>query len=89
MKIKPNEFNFTVLFNACGVVGSDRAKKIGKKLFDEMPDGYRNNIIVLNSAIDMLMKFSDVQSAEEVFKSMKTKDIFTYGAMMKGNSHEE
>ncbi|CAF4590753.1 unnamed protein product, partial [Rotaria magnacalcarata] len=49
-----------------------------------MPENYRNNNITSTSAIDMLMKFGDVESAERIFRLMKTKNIITYGAMVKG-----
>ncbi|CAF4003270.1 unnamed protein product, partial [Rotaria sp. Silwood1] len=84
MTFKPDNFNLTVLFNACAEVANDRAVKIGRKLFDEMPHYYRNDIVLLNSAIHMFMKFGDVQNAEHIFDSMKKKDIITYNAMMKG-----
>ncbi|CAF2125405.1 unnamed protein product, partial [Rotaria magnacalcarata] len=84
MKIEPNQFNLSTLFNACAVLNNNRAKKIGKKLLDEMPENYRNHNITSTSAIDMLMKFGDVESAERIFRSIKTKDIITYGAMVKG-----
>ncbi|CAF4239603.1 unnamed protein product [Rotaria sordida] len=84
MTIKPNNFTLTILFNACGKLANDQAMKIGKKLLDEMHDNYGNDNVVLNSAIHMLMKFRDVQSAERVFHSIKNKDIITYGAMIKG-----
>ncbi|CAF1575678.1 unnamed protein product, partial [Rotaria magnacalcarata] len=58
--------------------------KIGKKLLDEMPENYRNDNITSNSVIDMLMKFGDVESAERIFRSMKTKNIITYNATIKG-----
>ncbi|CAF4166397.1 unnamed protein product, partial [Rotaria magnacalcarata] len=58
--------------------------KTGKKLLDEMPENYRNDNITSTSAINMLMKFGDVESAQRIFKSIKTKNIITYGAMMKG-----
>ncbi|CAF5227871.1 unnamed protein product, partial [Rotaria magnacalcarata] len=61
-----------------------RAMKTGKKLLAEMPENYRNNNITSTSAIGMLMKFGDVESAERIFRSMKTKNIITYGAMVKG-----
>ncbi|CAF4683884.1 unnamed protein product, partial [Rotaria sp. Silwood1] len=32
----------------------------------------------------MLMKFGDIKSAENIFYSIKNKDNFTFGAMMKG-----
>ncbi|CAF2151011.1 unnamed protein product, partial [Rotaria magnacalcarata] len=84
MKIEPDQFNLSTLFNACAVLNNNRAMKTGKKLLDEMPENYRNNNITSTSAIDMLMKFGDVESAETIFRSIKTKDIITYGAMMKG-----
>ncbi|CAF4068634.1 unnamed protein product, partial [Rotaria magnacalcarata] len=84
MKIEPNQFTFTVVFNACAAVANDRARKIGKKVLAEIPENYRNNTILLTSAINMLMKFGDVESAERIFRSIKTKNIITYGAMMKG-----
>ncbi|CAF3890958.1 unnamed protein product [Rotaria sordida] len=84
MTFKPDKFILAVLFNACGEVANDRAMKIGRKLLDDMLNNYRNDIVLLNSAIDMLMKFGDVQGAERIFGSIKTKDIITYNAMMKG-----
>ncbi|CAF5135599.1 unnamed protein product, partial [Rotaria magnacalcarata] len=83
MKIKPNQFTLGTLFNACAVLNNNRAMKTGKKLLDEMPENYRNNNITSTSAIDMLMKFGDVESAERIFRSMKTKNIITYNATIK------
>ncbi|CAF2140427.1 unnamed protein product, partial [Rotaria magnacalcarata] len=84
MKIEPNKFNLSTLFNACAVLNNNRAMKTGKKLLDEMPENYRNNNITLTSAIDMLMKFGDVETAQRIFRSIKVKDIITYNAMIKG-----
>ncbi|CAF4181909.1 unnamed protein product, partial [Rotaria magnacalcarata] len=58
--------------------------KIGKELLAKMPENYRNHNITSTSAIDMLMKFGDVENAERIFRSIKTKNIITYGAMVKG-----
>ncbi|CAF4339394.1 unnamed protein product, partial [Rotaria magnacalcarata] len=57
--------------------------KIGKKLLAEMRKNYRNDNITSTSAIDMLMKFGDVESSERIFRSIKAKDIITYNAMVK------
>ncbi|CAF4333316.1 unnamed protein product, partial [Rotaria magnacalcarata] len=84
MKIEPNQFTLTVLFNACAVLNNNRAMKIGKELLAKMPENYRNDNITSTSAINMLMKFGDVESAERIFQSIKAKDIITYGAMVKG-----
>ncbi|CAF4386380.1 unnamed protein product, partial [Rotaria magnacalcarata] len=84
MKIEPNQFTLSTLFNACAVLNNNQAKKTGKKLLDEMPENYRNHNITSTSAIDMLTKFGDVESAERIFRAIKAKNIITYGAMVKG-----
>ncbi|CAF4646120.1 unnamed protein product [Rotaria socialis] len=58
--------------------------KTGKKLLDEMPESYRNDNITSTSAIDMLMKFGDVESVEQIFRSIKAKGADIYGALMNG-----
>ncbi|CAF4634296.1 unnamed protein product, partial [Rotaria magnacalcarata] len=57
MKIEPDQFTLSTLFNACAVLNNNRAMKTGKKLLNEMPENYRNDNITSTSAIDMLMKF--------------------------------
>ncbi|CAM4827294.1 unnamed protein product, partial [Rotaria magnacalcarata] len=84
MEIKPDSFILTILFNACAQVGNDRAMKIGRKLLDEMPENYRNDVVLLTSAMHILMKFGDIQSTERIFRLNKKKDIITYGTLMKG-----
>jgi hypothetical protein len=49
-----------------------------------MPKQFETNNYVQNSAIDMLMKFGDITTAEHLFQMNKKKSIVTYGAMMKG-----
>ncbi|CAM4780744.1 unnamed protein product [Rotaria magnacalcarata] len=88
MKIEPNQFTFTVLFNACAAFNNDRIMKIGKKLLTEMPENYLNNNITLTSAFNMLMKFGDVESSERIFGSIKAKDIITYGYVGNGMSEK-
>ncbi|CAF2167557.1 unnamed protein product, partial [Rotaria magnacalcarata] len=84
MKIERNQFTLSTLFNACAVLNNNRAMKIGKKLLAKMPENYRNDNIISTSAIDMLMKFGDVESAERMFRSIKAKGANIYGALMNG-----
>ncbi|CAF1120001.1 unnamed protein product [Rotaria sordida] len=84
IELNLNNFAYTIVFNACAELANDQAMKIGKKLLDEMPENLRNDNVVLNSVIHMLMKFGDIQNAENVFQSIKKKDIIIYGTMMKG-----
>jgi hypothetical protein len=83
MPFKPNEVIYSIFLHACAHLSSDQAKQIGKKLLEQMPNDLRT-IRTLNSAINMLMNFGDVQAAEDIFEQITTKDIFTYGTMMKG-----
>ncbi|CAF1544367.1 unnamed protein product, partial [Rotaria magnacalcarata] len=75
---------YIVVFNACAGLANDRAMKIGRKLIDEMPENYRNYLVVLTSAMHMLMKFGDIQSAERIFRLNKKKDIITYNVLING-----
>ncbi|CAF5098638.1 unnamed protein product, partial [Rotaria sp. Silwood1] len=79
-----NNVIYIIVFNACGELANDRAMKIGEKLLNEMPKNLRNDNAVLNSAIQMLMKFGDIESAQTLFQSSQKKDIVTYGTMMNG-----
>ncbi|CAF2033789.1 unnamed protein product, partial [Rotaria magnacalcarata] len=74
---------YAIVFNCCAKLCNDRAMKIGKELLAKMPENYRNDNNTTNSAIDMLMRFGDVESAERIFRSMKTKNIITYNATIK------
>ncbi|CAF4127433.1 unnamed protein product [Rotaria sordida] len=84
IELNLNNVAYTIAFNACAELANDRAMKIGKKLLDELPENLRNNNVVLNSAIQMLIKFGDIQNAENLFQSIKKKDIITYGVLMNG-----
>ncbi|CAF5112816.1 unnamed protein product, partial [Rotaria sp. Silwood1] len=56
INLKLDDVTYIIGFNACAKLANDQAMKIGKKLLDDMPNNYRNNNIVLNAAMDMLMK---------------------------------
>jgi hypothetical protein len=80
----PNDVICITVFSACAQLVNDRAMRIGKNLLDQMPNDFRNDNDVLNTAIHMLMRFGDVKRAEHVF-GMAKKNVVTYGAMIKGN----
>lgn len=84
MTVQPNAYTLSVIFRACGQVNNERAKKIGCELMNRMPNEFRNDIVLLNSVLSMLMNFHQVEKAEELFRSMSRKDVFSYGAMMQG-----
>ncbi|CAF1029060.1 unnamed protein product [Rotaria magnacalcarata] len=84
ISMKPNEVLSTIVFNACASLSNEKAVQLGKKIFDEMPKGYLNNIVLVTSAIDMFMKFGEIESAEYLFSQIKQKNSYSYGAMMQG-----
>ncbi|CAF5023100.1 unnamed protein product, partial [Rotaria sp. Silwood1] len=63
---------------------NEQTLKLAKRMFNEMPSIFYKNSTLCNSYIRMLMKFSDISNAENVFLEMNTKDIITYGTMMQG-----
>jgi pentatricopeptide repeat protein len=82
--MKPNEITLLILFNACAKVANAQAKKIGRDLLGQLADQRLDDEKLINSALDMLMKFGDVEHAERLFNGMKKRSIVTYGAMMQG-----
>ncbi|CAF5081652.1 unnamed protein product, partial [Rotaria sp. Silwood1] len=84
IELNLNNVAYTIVFKACAELANDRAMKIGKTLLNKIPQNFRNDNIVLTSAMHMLMKFGDIKNAENVFQSIQKKDIITYGALMKG-----
>ena len=78
------DVGYTIVFNACAKISNDRAKQLGRKILQQMPKEFQTNNYIRTSAINMLMKFGDVESAEQLFELTKKKDIIIYGAMMKG-----
>ncbi|CAF3460217.1 unnamed protein product [Rotaria socialis] len=73
MNIKSNQAILTVLFGACSRVTNDRAMKIGRKLLNQMPKNFLNDNKLLTSAINMLMRFGDVRSAENLFQMIQKR----------------
>jgi pentatricopeptide repeat protein len=75
---------YVIVYNACASLANERATKLGKKLLNEMPKRYFNDVIVVNSATHMFMKIGDVKNAEELFSQIKQPTLVTYGVMMNG-----
>jgi pentatricopeptide repeat protein len=82
MPVQPDEVIALILFNACATVADPRAVKLGKMMLTQPPATFFDNSILMNSATDMLMKFGEVQEAEDLFSRMKKPDAASYGVMM-------
>jgi predicted Zn-dependent protease len=88
MSVQPDEVIAIILFNACAKVADPRAVKLGRTVLSELPAAFLDNSILMNSATDMLMKFGEVNEAEQLFKKIKRKNSIVYGAMMQGHINE-
>ncbi|CAF4682722.1 unnamed protein product, partial [Rotaria magnacalcarata] len=62
-----------------------QAIKLGRDTLNRLPISFLRNPTLVNSAIDMSMKFGDVNQAENLFEKIQKKTLVTYGAMMQGN----
>lgn len=84
MKIEPDQYLLGMIFRACAQVNNDKAKDIGMKLFDKMPNSFLANPALLTSTLNMLVSFGNINRAEKLFFSMKTPNVFSYGVLLKG-----
>ncbi|CAM4827283.1 unnamed protein product [Rotaria magnacalcarata] len=84
ISIKIDELIIILLFNACAKLCNNRAIKTGRDALNRLPTSFLQNQKLINAAIDILMKFGDVNQAEVVFETTQNKTLVTYGAMMQG-----
>ena len=84
MSVNPNNIIHTIVFKACALLSNERSMGIGKKLLNQISNELPMDNVLSNSAVHMLMRFRDIQSAERVFEVTKNKTVVTYGAMIQG-----
>lgn len=77
---------FTLVFTACAASSSQRAIQLGNQLLQQISIKKEENIVLITSAINMLMKFGQIKQAEELFSSSINKDTVIWSAMIKGLS---
>ena len=85
MSVTPDNVIYMIIFKACTQLANERSVATGKKLLNQISNELPMNIDLSNSALHMLVRFSDIQGAERVFRSIKDKNVVTYGIMMQGN----
>ena len=83
MSVSPSEYSLSILFKICSQLADQHSIEFARRIFQEMPKKYRENTIILNSALHMFMQRGQVSSAEDIFSQMN-KDAITYGVMMSG-----
>ena len=84
MTVKPDRFIVTIVFDICAKLADERAFRLGRQVFSQMDNSHYQSTAVMNSALAMFARNGDVRKAEELFQSIKSKDLITFGAMMKG-----
>nr|ACD54792.1 putative vegetative storage protein-like protein [Philodina roseola] len=84
MTLKPDQFIVTIIFDICGKLADEKAFQFGQKIFSQMDKNYFQNTTIMNSALNMFMRNADVAKAEEIFHSIKSKDLITYNSTLKG-----
>jgi ATP/maltotriose-dependent transcriptional regulator MalT len=87
MSVKPDEVAIALLFNACAKLTDPDAIKTARDVLQRTASSFLSHDHLVNSAIDMLMKFGDVAQAEDLLKRSGRKTVVSYGALMKGMSH--
>jgi pentatricopeptide repeat protein len=85
ISIEINEVIILLLFNACAKLSNAHAMKLGKDTLNRLPSSFYRSEILVNSVIDMFMKFGHISDGERLFNQIKNKSIVTYGVMMQGN----
>ena len=85
MSINPDFGIYMIIFKACTQVANERAKDLGKRVLDQIRKKLSNDPVLTDSAVHMLIRFGDVKGAEQLFNSMKKKNVTSYGSMMQGN----
>jgi hypothetical protein len=82
----PDAIIVTLLFNACGNLGTNEALNLAKTVFKQIPQYFHSDVYLLTSFMDALMKCGDVLSAQTLFDTSTKKTLPMYGVMMKGNN---
>jgi pentatricopeptide repeat protein len=75
---------YIIMYSTCAALSDEKAIIFGKRLLDKMPEMFKDDLIVMGSAIHMLMKFGEVQEAEHLFSLLEKRDASSYGVMMNG-----
>ena len=71
INITPDEYTFSILFKICTQIGDQRSLEFGQLIFNRMPKKYHNDIVIINSALQMFIKCGDISKAEELFNRIR------------------
>lgn len=78
--ITPNDFTFATAINACSILAD---LEVGKKIHALVEIfGFRPNLVVCSSLVDMYGKCNNVDEARRVFDFMGCKNVVSWTAMI-------
>ncbi|CAF3968139.1 unnamed protein product [Rotaria sp. Silwood1] len=80
----PDKIIINLLFNACAQLGTTKELNLIKKVLSNISESFHSDPFIQTSLIDALMKCGDTNYAQLLFDKIKTKNLYIYGAMMKG-----
>ncbi|CAL5198853.1 unnamed protein product [Lathyrus oleraceus] len=78
--VMPNEFTFSTLINACSILAN---LEIGRRIHALVEvSGYRSDLVVCSSLIDMYGKCNCVDEARMVFDFMSVRNVVSWTSMI-------
>ena len=80
----PNHVIYILFLNACAQLGTNESLNSIKKISKNIPQTIYSNEKLLTSLIDALAKCGDIESAQTVFYTSKTRTAHMCNALMKG-----
>ncbi|XP_057807460.1 pentatricopeptide repeat-containing protein At5g66520-like [Salvia miltiorrhiza] len=80
--LKPNEATVVAVLSACADLG---ALDLGSRLHDySNKSGFKANVLICNTLIDMYIKCGCLEAAKDVFEGMKKRTVVSWSAMIQG-----
>jgi hypothetical protein len=83
MNLKADKYLLPTIFKICTKIGDSESFEFGKSIFQTIPVIYKNDTIVLNSALNMFMENGEISIGEHIFDKIQ-KNRITYSIMMSG-----
>ncbi|XP_027173321.1 pentatricopeptide repeat-containing protein At2g27610 [Coffea eugenioides] len=81
--VRPNEYTFSSVINACNTPTA--AVEQGKQFHaSSIKSGYNNALCVSSALVTMYAKRGNIESANEVFKRQKERDLVSWNSMISG-----
>ena len=82
--LEPNSIMYSILCNLCGSLSNEKAVRVGRTILSQMNEKHYHDIILMNSVLDMLMKFGYVNDAQRLFSEIKSPSGSTIAVMING-----